>query len=179
MDEIVKRALLKWPDVPDCFGWLGLDARGQWYMRDEQVQHAGAFARSKGRRLEHAKLISFISRNYQADELGQWFFQNGPQRVFVELEFSPWIWRVQQKENDFELVSHTGLSTTLEHCYLDEKGLLYLKTSLGFGLVHTMDMWQAAQMLEMGQLLTTDIEQKDIPSLFSFVSSPQHNNVAQ
>ena len=97
-----------------------------------------------------------------------------PDEVEIESKDSP-----EEKENDFELVSHTGLSTTLEHCYLDEKGLLYLKTSLGFGLVHTMDMWQAAQMLEMGQLLTTDIEQKDIPSLFSFVSSPQHNNVAQ
>ena len=34
MDEIVKKAMAKWPNVPACSGWLGLDARGQWYMRD-------------------------------------------------------------------------------------------------------------------------------------------------
>ena len=48
MDDIVKQALAKWPNVPDCFGWLGLDARGDWYMRDDAVQAAGDFAKSKG-----------------------------------------------------------------------------------------------------------------------------------
>lgn len=28
MDDIVKQAMVKWPNVPDCYGWLGLDARG-------------------------------------------------------------------------------------------------------------------------------------------------------
>ena len=32
MDDIVKQALAKWPNVPHCYGWLGLDARGNWYM---------------------------------------------------------------------------------------------------------------------------------------------------
>ena len=44
MDDIVKQALAKWPNVPDCYGWLGLDARGLWYMRDDRAQAAGAFA---------------------------------------------------------------------------------------------------------------------------------------
>ena len=26
MDEIVKQAMAKWPNVPHCYGWLGLDA---------------------------------------------------------------------------------------------------------------------------------------------------------
>ena len=34
MDDIVKQALAKWPNVPNCYGRLGLDARGNWYMRD-------------------------------------------------------------------------------------------------------------------------------------------------
>src|SRR3990167_6791426 len=90
MDDIVKQAMAKWPNVPDCYGWLGLDARGDWYMRDDRVQVLGAFtsgvAGAKGSRLLHDKLIAFIQRNYQADEQGRWFFQNGPQRVYVELE---------------------------------------------------------------------------------------------
>ena len=40
MDDIVKQALAKWPNVPDCYGWLGLDARGHWYLRDDAVQAA-------------------------------------------------------------------------------------------------------------------------------------------
>ena len=30
MDDIVKAALKKWPNVPHCYGWLALDARGDW-----------------------------------------------------------------------------------------------------------------------------------------------------
>ena len=57
MDDIVKQALAKWPNVPDCYGWLGLDARGHWYLRDDATQAAGAFPHSKGSLLQHDKLI--------------------------------------------------------------------------------------------------------------------------
>ena len=43
MDDIVKAALVKWPNVPHCHGWLALDARGDWYMRDDRCQAAGPF----------------------------------------------------------------------------------------------------------------------------------------
>ena len=71
MDEIVRQAMQKWPNVPHCYGWLGLDARGDWYMRDDRVQSLGRFASgspgAKGARLAHDKLIAFIGRNYAAD----------------------------------------------------------------------------------------------------------------
>ena len=90
MDDIVKAALKKWPNVPACRGWLALDARGDWYMRDDRVQAAGPFPRIKGSRIEHDKLIEFIERNYDRDDASAaWFFQNGPQRVYVELEAAP------------------------------------------------------------------------------------------
>ena len=44
MDDIVKQAMAKWPNVPHCYGWLGLDARGNWYMRDDPSQARGSFA---------------------------------------------------------------------------------------------------------------------------------------
>ena len=44
MDELVKQAMAKWPNVPHCYGWLGLSARGNWYMRDDAAQAAGPFA---------------------------------------------------------------------------------------------------------------------------------------
>ena len=47
MDDIVAAALVKWPNVPHCHGWLALDARGDWYLRDERTQAAGPFPMSK------------------------------------------------------------------------------------------------------------------------------------
>ena len=99
MDDLVRQAMAKWPNVPNCYGWLGLDARGNWYLRDDRAQAAGSFQSgapgSKGSLLQHEKLIDFIARNYMPDAQGQWFFQNGPQRVYVELQATPLIWRVQ------------------------------------------------------------------------------------
>ena len=82
MDDQVLRSLMKWPNVPDCFGWLALDRRGQWRMRDEFTQQNYL----PGQVIKHAALIDFIARNYARDETGRYFFQNGPQRVFITLD---------------------------------------------------------------------------------------------
>ena len=170
MDEIVRQALAKWPHVPDCYGWLGLDARGQWFMRDDQVQAAGPFAQHKGSLLRHDKLISFIERNYEPDARGCWYFQNGPQRVFVELTDAPWVWRLSA---DGRVHSHTGVPVDVRETYLDEAGHLYLSTSLGLGLVHTQDMYLAAQLVESGQLQPQDVQSAHLANEHSFVLSPQ------
>ena len=62
MDDMVRAALKKWPNVPACTGWLALDARGDWYMRDDRTQAAGAFPLAKGSRIEHRQLREFIER---------------------------------------------------------------------------------------------------------------------
>lgn len=180
MDDIVKAALAKWPNVPDCYGWLGLDARGNWYMRDERAQSAGAFGAalddparqmaSKGSLLRHEKLIDFIQRNYEHDAQGQWFFQNGPQRVYVELEATPFIWRVSA---DFSIISHTGIAARPQRCVLDEKGRLYLDTDAGFGLVHTQDMTVAADAVEQGLWVPQDADSSGLPRQHGYVMSPQ------
>jgi hypothetical protein len=90
MDDIVKQALAKWPNVPSCTGWLMLDRRGNWRMRDEAAQASG----EAGTPIRHEALLGFINRNYDADEHGQWFFQNGPQRVYIELGYTPWAVRL-------------------------------------------------------------------------------------
>jgi hypothetical protein len=147
VDDIVKQAMAKWPNVPHCYGWLGLDERGDWYMRDDRVQAMGSFRQAKGSRLTHEKLIGFINRNYACDEAGQWFFQNGPQRVYVELAATPYIWRLGA---DFSIESHTGVATQYKSCQLDAEGRVYLTTTLGFGLVHTQDVHLAADAIERG-----------------------------
>ena len=125
MDDIVKQALAKWPNVPACYGWLGLDARGRWYLRDDLVQAAGPFPQSKGSLLQHEKLIEFIGRNFLEDDDGYWFFQNGPQRVYVELENTPWIWRLRFEAGQLHIHTHTGLpqkATAAGAAWMDEAG---------------------------------------------------------
>jgi len=152
MDDIVKAALKKWPNVPACTGWLALDARGDWYMRDERAQAAGPFPRIKGSPIRHDKLREFIGRNYEADARGCWFFQNGPQQVFVELEAAPWVWRLTARAGDAPAVeSHTGRAAVVEAAWLDEADRLFLSTDLGLGLVHTLDMGLAADAVEQGR----------------------------
>ena len=176
MDDIVRAALAKWPNVPDCYGWLGLDARGQWFMRDDRTQAAGPFAgaganpHSKGSLLRHDKLVEFIGRNYEADASGQWFFQNGPQRVYVELEITPWVWRL---DDAGAVTSHTGRPATVRAVWLDEAGHVLLDTDLGPGLVHTQDVWRAADLIEQGRWPEpAELAAADVPGRFGFVSSP-------
>ncbi len=174
MDDIVRQALAKWPNVPACYGWLGLDARGNWFMRDQHVQDQGRFAggtgRGKGALLKHEKLIEFIGRNYESDALGQWYFQNGPQRVYVELEATPLIWRVSA---DLSVRDHTGAAGLAQRWLQDELGRVYLQTDSGFGLVHTMDVIYAAEAVEQGLLPLQIVSATDLPTLFSYVTSPQ------
>ena len=181
MDDIVKQALAKWPNVPDCYGWLGLDARGHWYLRDDAVQAAGAFPHSKGTLLQHDKLLAFIARNYEHDDQGQWFFQNGPQRVYVELESAPWIWRLRCTEHGLRLSSHTGQELAAEqvqHVLLDEQGRLFLVLPQGLGMVHSLDMLDAANALEEGVLPEVqEVDSASLPLRFGFVPSPQAHQV--
>lgn len=174
MDEIVEQALRKWPHVPHCYGWLGLDARGDWYMRDAQAQACGSFASrlpgAKGSRLQHEKLIAFIQRNYAADAAGRWYFQNGPQRVYVELEITPWVWRVTA---DGRVQAPAELPTTCLAALVDEEGWLYLETPLGLGLVHTQDMDAAAQALEDGRWQLHSVQRKELPQRYHYITSPQ------
>ena len=179
MDDLVRQAMAKWPNVPDCYGWLGLDSRGNWYMRDDRAQAAGPFASgeggsaaSKGSLLTHDKLIDFIQRNYASDATGQWFFQNGPQRVYVELQATPLVWRVEAAPA-FAVAAHTGQPARVQRCLLDETGRLYLETDLGFGLVHTSDMAHAADAVEQGLWVPQDVKASELPLRFGYVCSPQ------
>ncbi|MDP3761378.1 MAG: DUF2946 family protein [Ramlibacter sp.] len=169
MDDIVRQAIAKWPNVPHCYGWLGLDARGNWYMRDDRAQAAGPFPQSKGSLLRHEKLVDFIHRNYDRDAHGQWYFQNGPQRVYVELEVAPLVWRLGP---DHSVAAHTGRVAVPRRCIMDESGRLYLDCDLGFGLVHTLDVGQAAEAIEQGLWTPEEMLAAELPVSFGYVCSP-------
>jgi len=173
MDDIVKQAMAKWPNIPHCYSWLGLDARGNWYMRDDRTQAIGSFASglagAKGSMLKHEKLIDFIERNYAADAQGCWYFQNGPQRVYVELEATPYIWRVDAQG---VINSSARQAATLLQLYMDERGWPYLHTSLGFGLVHTQDVASLAQALELQHWPIEEVRAAELPARFGYQMSP-------
>ncbi len=122
VDEIVRQAMARWPDVPDCFGWLALDRRGQWRMRNEYAQQH----RLSGDPVRHPALIDFIVRNYTHDAAGRWFFQNGPQRVFVELDCTPWIVRLSPEGAPTALATTTGAAFVPAGCFVDEHGNVLL-----------------------------------------------------
>jgi hypothetical protein len=85
-------------------------------MRDEAAQQAKA----PGDRLTNAALVGFINRNYAHDERGCWYFQNGPQRVYIELEATPFIARTDPAQG---LLLQTGQALpTIERAFLTENG---------------------------------------------------------
>jgi Protein of unknown function (DUF2946) len=172
MDEIVEAALRKWPNVPHCYGWLALDARGDWYMRDDRIQAAGPFPQVKGSRIRHDKLLGFIHRNYAADPKGAWYFQNGPQRVYVELEAAPWVWRVDAGQAP-SVQSHTGRPAQVGTAWVDEHGRLFLHTDLGLGLVHSLDMEAASDALEAGLWPLHEASFVDLPARFGYCLKPR------
>lgn len=126
-------ALRRWPNVPACYGWLSLDRRGRWRMRDELVTHRG--------------LNDFLSRQYTHDEMGNYFVQNGPQRVFVELEYTPWVLRVA---SDGGLETHTGeTDIDIQAAVLDDEGNLLLEIPQGIALLCDRDLPELLRRLQL------------------------------
>ena len=132
MDEAVHRALAKWPNVPACYGWLALDRRGRWRMRDEHAQAHGLL----GDIVRNAALKAFIDRNYERDADGAWFFQNGPQRVFVNLEATPYVLLIAPTPDgrSLQCSTHTGAAVPEVHtAYVDDAGNFYLAFANALG----------------------------------------------
>lgn len=151
MDDIVRQALAKWPNVPACYGWLLLDRRGNWRMRDEDVQRD----RGLGTPIRHAALNAFIVRNYDVDASGQWYFQNGPQRVYVELECAPWVVRLSEHSDGMlVLTDQTGAHWEPDGCWLDDQGaIMFSGHAAGdprarIGVLHDHDLDLFADQLE-------------------------------
>jgi hypothetical protein len=128
MDDIVLRGMARWPNVPSVFGWLSLDRRGHWLLKGDRVTNPG--------------IADFVGRNYGHDEQGRWFLQNGPQRVFVTLDYTPYIYRVTSATGAaLRVAAHSGGSTVdIRGACMDDAGMMLLDTAMGIGLVHDSDL---------------------------------------
>jgi len=143
VDDIVKQALAKWPRVPHCYGWLALDARGAWRMRDERAQALG----HPGDKITQAALLGFIQRNYTHDERGCWYFQNGPQRVYVTLETTPYIAHTDPARG---WILHTGEPIApIDSVWMTELGQLILAGSDRVAMLDDRDLAQGLTHLRM------------------------------
>ena len=141
MDEIVKLAMAKWPKVPHCYGWLALDARGQWRMRDERAQALNL----PGDPIRNLALQQFINRNYDVDAEGRWYFQNGQQKVYVDLDCAPYIAQLLPSQ---EWRLHTGQLLKAAHClYLLDDGNLVLRHEKILAQIDDRDLSQTLDLL--------------------------------
>jgi hypothetical protein len=150
MDEMVMRSMAKWPNVPDVYGWLALDRRGNWLI--------------KGERIGNLAVREFIGRNYQPDARGCWHFQNGPQRVFVALAYAPLVLHLEQTA----LVDHCGRPFSATGMFLDEEGSLLMHGEAGLGLLDDRDLAAFAEQAEG----LPRVSREAVPERFGFVRNP-------
>jgi len=183
VDEIVLRSMAKWPDVPAVYGWLALDRRGEWRIKSG----SGGFER-----IANAAMREFIGRNYAADAAGRWYFQNGPQRVYISLEYTPWIYRLEGTGD--ALVAHTGaVPREVDAAFLDDAGALLLHSELGVGAVLDRDLPAFVErfgdfaailervslgepmklMLQGNSVPLAAIRAAEVPARFAFVPRPR------
>ena len=149
MDELVRLAMKRWPNVPAVFGWLRLDRRGQWMLVDRGRPGFDEVRDGAGSPITSPQIVDFIGRNYQADAQGRWYWQNGPQRAYVDLDLAPLVLRVLGHGADARLVAHTGhLVSEVVSAWRTDAGDLLLVTDLGPGAVHDLDL--AALDLDFG-----------------------------
>lgn len=150
MDAAVARAMAKWPNVPAVYGWLALDRRGNW--------------RIKGERIANEALRDYISRNYAVDERGCWYFQNGPQRVFVSLAYTPFV---VHYEGD-ELRDHCGRGFARREGFVDDEGSVLIAGDNAIALLDDRDLLRVADEAHSLQRII----RAEVPARFRFIKEP-------
>lgn len=156
MDPSVLRGIARWPDVPAVYGWLALDRRGNWLLKDGEGSAFG--------RIGNAALREFIGRNYAADARGCWYFQNGPQRVYVRLAYTPLVVR----HDGSALVDHCGRAVQAAGFFLDDEGSVLVLGQHGIGLLDDRDLARFAEDAER----FPRIARAEVPARFGFAPDP-------
>lgn len=151
MDAVVAQAMAKWPNVPAVYGWLSLDRRGNW--------------RIKGERIANQALRDFISRNYEVDSAGRWYFQNGPQRVYVTLDYTPLVVHYEGEE----LRDHCGRPFAARATYVDDEGSVLMEGESTVALLDDRDLVRFADSAAS----LRRIKGEEIQARFRFVKEPK------
>ena len=156
MDEQVRQAMARWPNVPDMYGWLRLDRRGTWLLIDRGRPGFDEALHGAGSPITSPPILDFIGRNYQPDAQGRWYWQNGPQRVFVDLDLAPLVLRVMDFGDTRGLATHTGFPVErIDAVQASADGDLLIATEHGPGVVHDLDLAQLDPDFGDGDTITT------------------------
>ncbi|HCN72339.1 MAG: hypothetical protein CML16_04700 [Pusillimonas sp.] len=142
MDKRVLEAMARWPNVPDAFGWLSLTETGKWRLhpKGDATQ-----ADTPGESITNAQIVGFINRNYTRGDNGQWYFQNGPQKVYVRLDAAPYVFHTNETG---ALATHTQQTIQdIQAWWLDDAGKLYAQTEHGPGLICGRDTLAVLEQL--------------------------------
>ena len=132
LDPRTLAAMSRWPNVPECYGWLHLDRAGQWFLNGEPVRQKA--------------LTGHFNNHYLMDECGAWYVQNGPQKAYVNLEAAPFALFVSVGG---QLLVHTGhLVHSLECFYMNTDGELYLRTEHGAALASSQALVSLSEGLQ-------------------------------
>ena len=133
-------------------------------MRDDRAQALNL----PGDPIRNLGLQQFINRNYECDAEGRWHFQNGPQKVYVDLECTPYIAQLLP-EKEWRL--HTGqILKSTQQVYMLDDGNLVLQHEHILAQVDDRDLAQVLELLRVDgepcsethleQLLTTGPDQQ-------------------
>lgn len=134
MDERVEKAMQQWPNVPDVYGWLSLDRRGRWLLRGESISNP--------------KLIDFINRNYLRTPQGSFVFQNGPQRVHVALQATPWIASLNDAVDPIVVEDQSGaVISDIQAVYFSADGEVLISRPDGPALLRDSDLAACLSLL--------------------------------
>ncbi|MDA1331138.1 MAG: DUF2946 family protein [Proteobacteria bacterium] len=124
---LITKPNIKWPNVPDVYNWLTLDNRGNWLIKREKIHHQG--------------LIDFINAHYTEDKTGRWFFQNGPQRVFVSLKYTPYVLSIGSDDTSIHFKTQTNeVIPSLDQLWLDNHGRMLGSWNRHIGLISDRDL---------------------------------------
>lgn len=154
MDESVKAAMARWPDVPGVDGFLRLDADGRWHIPDGRVSHPS--------------FVEFINRNYEHDrDSGRWYFQNGPQRVWATPDATAVIVTAAAIVNGVvAATTHHGLTCEImpDALCLDSAGSLFGTTPWGRSRFSTAAVQTiSAHLVESGSGFVLVTGQRHVP----------------
>ncbi len=143
MDQSVLDALQRWPDVPAVYGWLSLSARGEWRLHPLGDAQTGG----PGEGISNQQILGFMGRNYACEPDGAWFFQNGPQRVYVRLDAAPFVGHLRPESGT--LVTHHGKEISQVTAWLtDDTGQMYAQTDLGGVRIDDRDLIALTELLK-------------------------------
>lgn len=185
MDPQVVAAMTRWPNVPDVYGWLSLSATGQWRLHPRgtgwrcQVDPLAGLSSDDilGEAITSPQITSFIGRNYMSDAAGQWFFQNGPQRVYVRLDAAPYILRTDlDAQGRLMLRTQSGEAAGQASAWwLDELGRMFVQTAIGPGMIMGRDLPAVIEALHTpdGALSDALADQADIGLALHILSWPE------